>query len=127
MRSTPSSPTRERTGVRAATVADASQILAVQARTWDAAYRGLLPDRALPRADDPQRLAFWRSVLMTGRTAARVATTRDGAVVGFSTGGPARDRALGTDQEIHTLYVLPEHQGAGLGRKLFRRTVAVLQ
>ncbi|PJI53139.1 GNAT family N-acetyltransferase, partial [Methylobacterium radiotolerans] len=41
-------------------------------------------------------------------------------VVGYAAYGRTRSRSLGTEAEIDELYLLPEYQGVGLGRRLFR-------
>jgi GNAT superfamily N-acetyltransferase len=41
-------------------------------------------------------------------------------IVGYAAYGRTRSRALGTEAEIDELYLLPEYQGVGLGRRLFR-------
>ena len=115
------------TRLRPATLDDAAAILAVQAASWRATYTGLVPERLFPDADDPARLRFWREILLTGRTATRVACTADGALVGFVSCGPRREPKLAADGEIYALYVRPEAQGAGVGRRLFRAAAHVLR
>jgi GNAT superfamily N-acetyltransferase len=78
-----------------------------------------------PRADDAGRLRFWREVLLTGTTATRLAVAPDGAVTGFVSCGPRRDPHLPADGEIYALYLRPEAQGAGLGRRLFHAAARI--
>jgi ribosomal protein S18 acetylase RimI-like enzyme len=42
-----------------------------------------------------------------------------GSVAGYATLGPARSRGLSARGEIYELYLAPEYQGIGLGRRLF--------
>jgi ribosomal protein S18 acetylase RimI-like enzyme len=115
------------TRLRPAGLGDEAAILAVQAASWRAAYTGLLPAPIFPRAEDPARLRFWREVLLTGTTATRVAVAPDGAVTGFVSCGQRRDPNLPADGEIYALYLRPEAQGAGLGRRLFHAAAHVLR
>lgn len=62
--------------------------------------------------------AWWQSALRRGRPIAVVETGE--LVVGYAAYGRTRSRALGTEAEIDELYLLPEYQGVGLGRRLFR-------
>ena len=115
------------TRLRPAGLGDEAAILAVQAASWRATYTGLLPEAVFPRADDAGRLRFWRDVLLTGTTATRVAVTAEGAVTGFVSCGPTRDPNLPADGEIYALYLRPEAQGAGLGRRLFHAAAHILR
>jgi GNAT superfamily N-acetyltransferase len=115
------------TRLRPAVLGDEAAILAVQAASWRATYTGLVPERVFPRADDPARLRFWRETLLTGRTATRVAVAADGAVTGFVSCGPRRDPNLPAEGEIYALYLLPEAQGAGLGRRLLHAAAHILR
>lgn len=115
------------TRLRPAGLGDEAAILAVQAASWRAAYAGLLPDKVFPRVDDAGRLRFWREVLLTGTTATRVAVGADGAVTGFVSCGSRRDPNLPADGEIYALYLRPEAQGAGVGRRLFHAAAHILR
>jgi ribosomal protein S18 acetylase RimI-like enzyme len=65
--------------------------------------------------------ARWRAAIAgRGRESVLVAERRQHAIVGMTSFGPARDRALGLDGEIYTLYVDPDHFGLGAGRALLR-------
>ncbi len=115
------------TRLRPAGLGDEAAILAVQAASWRATYTGLLPERVFPRVEDPARLRFWREVLLTGATATRVAVTPEGAIVGFVSCGSRRGATLPADGEIYALYLHPDAQGAGLGRRLFHAAAEILR
>ncbi len=116
-----------RLSTRPGAVGDAAGILTVQALSWQAAYQGLLPTRAFPKADDPSGVRYWRQILLSGDTATRVAARADGAVVAFASGGWRRDPSLPADSEIYALYVHPDLQGRGLGRRLLKSLGAVFE
>ena len=105
--------------VRQATEDDAEAIERVRYETWQATYRGLMPDALLDgmtpnvgarrerlRAQPPGHLCF---VAEAG-----------GAVVGFAFGGPERAKDPDYRGEVYAIYVLPAFQGHGLGRALIR-------
>jgi ribosomal protein S18 acetylase RimI-like enzyme len=41
-------------------------------------------------------------------------------IAGYASYGRCRDRSLPADGEVDELYLLPEYQGIGLGRRLFK-------
>ena len=57
------------TSVRAATPADAAAIAGVHVRSWQAAYRGIVPDEVLDGLSLPDREQRWRSILRAQRRA----------------------------------------------------------
>ncbi len=106
--------------VRQAVPEDASAIAAVHVGSWQAAYRGLLPDELLDGLSAAQREVTWREA-MTGdaRPAVYVAVV-DGAVVGFcAVAAPGRDSDVADDTaEIGAIYVDPGLWRTGVGRAL---------
>lgn len=118
-------------GVRPATPADADGIGLVHARSWQAAYRGLLPREYLDRIDPAQRADRWRRVL-TGDGADRdgvlVAGAPDGPVTGFVSFGATRDGDLDArvTGEVYALYAAPDAWGTGTGRALMDAAVTEL-
>ena len=48
-------------------------------------------------------------------------------IVAMASAGATRDRAIGFDGEVYTLYVDPAHFGQGAGRQLLNGTFAELQ
>ncbi len=102
---------------RRATASDAFGISAVHEASWRHAYTGLIPHRALDtmiRRRDPK----WWARAIRNSTRILVLETR-GQVVGYATIGPNRVSALPQEGEVYELYLLPEYQGVGLGKKLF--------
>src|SRR3954471_10567694 len=78
--------------IRPAVPAAAAAIAAVHVRTWQGAYRGVLPDEHLDALDVARWTAGWQR-LLTGerpRSATLVAVT-GGRVVGFVDVVPSRD------------------------------------
>jgi GNAT superfamily N-acetyltransferase len=112
---------------RPATEADLGGIATVRIRTWQDAYREIMPQDyldALTPAAETERLR--RRGLGTGTSVAEL----DGAVVGFAAVGPYRDQDVPAPQpgcgEVVAIYVLPGHQGAGIGRALLARALEQL-
>lgn len=105
--------------IRAAVPADAAAIAEVYVETWRAAYAGILPADALARMSVASQIRQWRSLLSAG-DAALVVTDPDGGpgIVGFGGYGPNRGRNLPYSGEVYTLYVAPDHQNKGVGRRL---------
>lgn len=94
------------TGIRDARDTDAAGIAAVHVMSWQAAYRGLLPDDVLDGLSVDVRSEFWAATLPDAPV---LVATIDGTVVGFAAVGPERLRAL---------YVHPAHWRAGIGTRL---------
>ena len=111
--------------VRRAVVGDAEAIERVRTDTWRDAYRGLMPDALLDRLDYDATRRRTLMAVMPPHQFALVAEDASG-VVGFCLGGrsrPPEDRFRG---EVYAIYVLPEHQGHGIGRALLEAAVAEL-
>jgi GNAT superfamily N-acetyltransferase len=118
--------------IRRALADDALGVATVHVRSWQAAYRGLMPDVYLDELDVERRRAGWeRTIAETEwpRSGTLVATEANGNVVGFANIGPARDGdgdplVIG---ELAAIYLLPEAWGSGVGRRLMLAAVNVLR
>ena len=106
--------------IRPARLSDASAIADIQVETWRDTYAGLIPDRTLLGLSRTSHIESWHRILRDTRadTITRVAEGADACVVGFANAGRSRPTNLSYDGEVYTLYVLPDHQGAGNGRRL---------
>ena len=110
------------TVIRAARVADAAQIAVVHVRSWQGAYRGLLPQAYLDGLDPAQRVGRWERSLAEGEAGhAGVLVADDGgALLGFASYSSSRDSDAdpGWVGEIGAIYLLPSVWGNGVGRRL---------
>ncbi len=105
--------------MRPARGADAGAIAAVHVASWQAAYRGLLPDEYLASQSVPIRTGQWETVLADPQAGHVLVVLREGQVVGFAHAGPSGDTdAPPLTGEIVTIYLHPDVWGQGLGRQL---------
>ncbi|WP_075217312.1 GNAT family N-acetyltransferase [Mongoliimonas terrestris] len=114
--------------IRRARLEDAAGIAAVHDQAWRNAYRGILPGLDLERMVERRGPAWWSKALR--RQVVVLVLEVDGQVVGYATVGPSRMRTLPYKGEIYEIYLLPQYQGVGLGRRLFqaaRRTLSELK
>jgi ribosomal protein S18 acetylase RimI-like enzyme len=106
--------------VREATAADAAAIARVHLASWQAAYRGLVPDGFLDSLNLGERTARWREQL-THRPLGQVTHVAevDGEIAGFAAGGACRDQEAGPrDGELYAIYVDPGSWRQGVGALL---------
>jgi ribosomal protein S18 acetylase RimI-like enzyme len=104
--------------VRRAEAADAMSVAGVHVRSWQVAYRGLLPDAYLDglRAEDrAERYDFAATGPLRPQTMVAVEA---GLIRGFATTTPARDPEMAGYGELCALYVDPEHWGRRIGLAL---------
>ena len=106
--------------IRPACLSDAFAIADIQVETWRDTYAGLIPDRTLLGLSRASHIENWRRILRD-TWADNITCVAEGpcaCVVGFANAGRARPTNLPYDGEVYTLYVLPDHQGVGHGRRL---------
>jgi GNAT superfamily N-acetyltransferase len=108
--------------IRPATLEDAGVIALIQTRSWQAAYRGLLPQEVLDQLDLTRRTERWRQILddMDPARHALLVAESDELAAGFASIGPARDQDTDPARtgEVRAIYLLPQSWGQGLGREL---------
>jgi GNAT superfamily N-acetyltransferase len=105
--------------VRPARPEDATAIGAVHVRAWQVGYRGMMPDSYLDGLSAAERAAMWeRQIPRIPSNQVLLVAEREGAIVGFGGGGPARrpiDEGL---LELYLLNVDPQHWSSGAGGAL---------
>lgn len=105
---------------RTATVADVKQIAALHARSWQEAYRGIMPDAFLDNDVEAERLAVWQERFEEQLPNRQVIVAEaDGKLAGFAC------VVVGSDSEygalLDNLHVASSYKGRGIGRQLMKR------
>jgi len=106
------------TDIRRAGPEDADAIALVHDRSWRAAYTGIIPHRALISMIGRRGPRWWADAIRRSTTVLLLEV--GGHVAGYATLGRNRARELPQDGEIYELYLSPEFQGIGFGRRLFQ-------
>jgi len=94
--------------VRPAKAADAAAVASTHDEAWRAAYQGIIPGAELEKLINRRGTGSRVSVLVFGDK-----------VAGYANYGRNRARSLHFEGEIYELYLRPEFQGLGFGRRLF--------
>jgi len=103
--------------VRRAKPSDAKAIAGTHDDAWRTAYQGIIPGPELDKLINRRGPDWWESAIRKG---SRIAILVFGdSVAGYANYGRNRARSLYYDGEIYELYLRPEFQGLGFGRKLF--------
>ena len=109
--------------IRPALPGDAAAIAAVHVRSWQQAYRELMPEDYLTAlgATLDRRSTYWRQTLEAGAQRVSVAIV-DEQLVGWIAYGQSRDvdAVPGGTGEVTALYLLAEHWGTGIGAALWQ-------
>jgi ribosomal protein S18 acetylase RimI-like enzyme len=103
--------------IRRAKASDAAAVADAHDEAWRTAYQGIIPGAELDRLINRRGPAWWDSAIRKG---SRIALLQFGdKVAGYANYGRNRARSLHYDGEIYELYLRPEYQGLGFGRRLF--------
>jgi len=103
--------------VRPAKAADATAVATTHDEAWRSAYQGIIPGAELEKLINRRGPQWWDSAIRKG---SRVSVLVFGdRIAGYANYGRNRARSLYYDGEIYELYLRPEFQGLGFGRKLF--------
>jgi GNAT superfamily N-acetyltransferase len=117
--------------VRPATPTDAPAIAAIHVASWQAAYRGLMPDTLLDNLSVNQRLAMWEKRLSgpVDESWRTFVCDLDQQIAGWASAGCVRDADLDPAivGELYGLYTLPGVWGRGVGRTLWLRVLDELR
>ena len=103
--------------VRRAKPSDAAAIAVTHDDAWRCAYQGVIPGPELDKLINRRGADWWDSAIRKG---SRIAILVFGeTVAGYANYGRNRARSLHFEGEIYELYLRPEFQGLGFGRRLF--------
>jgi ribosomal protein S18 acetylase RimI-like enzyme len=103
--------------IRRALPGDAEEIAAVHDSAWREAYRGIIPGRELEQLILRRGPDWWRRAVAQGSRLLVLST--HGAIAGYVSYGRNRAPAMEYEGEIFELYLAPEYQGLGFGKRLF--------
>jgi ribosomal protein S18 acetylase RimI-like enzyme len=103
--------------IRRARPADAKSVATAHDDAWRNAYQGVIPGAELERLIARRGEAWWNGAIRKG---SRISLLAFGdTIAGYANYGRNRARSLYYDGEIYELYLRPEFQGLGFGRRLF--------
>jgi ribosomal protein S18 acetylase RimI-like enzyme len=103
--------------IRVAGSADAQGVAGVHDSAWREAYRGIIPGAHLERMVERRGERWWANAIARG---SRIAVLDfNETIAGYASYGRNRAASLPYRGEIFELYLLPEYQGMGFGRRLF--------
>jgi ribosomal protein S18 acetylase RimI-like enzyme len=116
--------------IRTAVVEDAAQIADVHVRSWQGAYRGLMPQQYLDGLDPAARAEMWATIASRadGVRSGVLVAEDETAVAAFLSFGPTRDDGQdpGRTGEIAAIYAAPDAWGTGCGRDLMTSALEIL-
>jgi ribosomal protein S18 acetylase RimI-like enzyme len=103
--------------IRRARSADATDVAGTHDEAWRAAYQGIIPGNELDKLINRRGPEWWDSAIRKG---SRITILQFGdKVAGYANYGRNRARSLFYEGEVYELYLRPEFQGLGFGRRLF--------
>ncbi|MCC5976812.1 MAG: GNAT family N-acetyltransferase [Salinarimonas sp.] len=105
------------TAIRIAGPADFRGISQTFDQAWREAYRGVIPGIQLERLVQRRGPTWWRLTLQRPRPVAVLEIRKK--IAGYACYGRCRDASIPASGEIDELYLRPEYQGLGFGRRLF--------
>ncbi len=103
--------------IRNARDGDADAIAEVHDAAWRDAYRGIIPGRELERMIARRGPLWWHSAITRGSRL--VVLDFDETIGGYASYGRNRVPSMPFGGEVFELYIAPEFQGCGFGRRLF--------
>jgi ribosomal protein S18 acetylase RimI-like enzyme len=104
--------------IRAAKRSDAAGIADVHDAAWRESYRGVIRGAVLEKMIEARGPQWWERSI--GARNAMLVLDFAGQIAGYVSFGVSRGRSERYPNQIYELYLKPEFQGVGFGRKLFQ-------
>ena len=114
--------------IRKAKFEDAKGIAKVHIKSWRETYKGIVDEEYLRNLDLEHRTNKWKEILEKPKPHSWtfVAVDEDEKVVGFISGGAAREKVAQYKGEMYAIYILKRAQGYKLGYRLTKRLCSIL-
>ena len=114
--------------LRRAVAADAVAIAEVRIKSWRATYRGMMPDAYLDEMKLEDSVAHWTKILEAASDKVCVFVAEsEGGIVGFASGMLLQEEKFGLNAELTAVYLNPEMQGSGIGRRMVQEVAQACQ
>ncbi|MDO6814487.1 GNAT family N-acetyltransferase [Cobetia amphilecti] len=105
--------------IQSATINDCFEVAILHVKTWQHAYRGMLPECYLNSLSVSDREIMWRRMIKQQSAQLLVARIAE-QITGFVAFGASRDKDASIDRsEIWAIYVAPESWSMGIGHSLW--------
>lgn len=117
--------------IREAKLNDSAAIAKVHVDTWQATYRGIVPEAYIAKLSYKRRKSNWDNQLSISTEAESdyfvyVAENSTGKVIGFVDGGLERSNNSRYKCEIYAIYILKAYQRKGIGLSLVQQIASRL-
>jgi GNAT superfamily N-acetyltransferase len=113
--------------IRLARQDDAADVAQVYIDSWHDTYPGILPGTLLRAMTPKGQTARWLAAIRAQEREKVLVADSPQGIIGMASLGPCRDKSLGFDGEVYTLYVDPNYLGLGIGRALLKGAFAALE
>ena len=104
--------------IRRAEENDALSIAQIYIETWRSSYAGILPDHVLINMKPQKSMITFARSIKENSEITLVATESNLGIVGMGSVGQNRANDNKYQGEVYTLYIHPDHQNKGIGKKL---------
>ena len=106
--------------IREANINDAEGIANVHVKSWQAAYRGIMPKDYLLSLSVKEKIETWLKSLSEKSLGINLVIEKNKEIIGFCVFGPARDNDLKYHNvgELVALNILPSYWGNGYGTRI---------
>jgi GNAT superfamily N-acetyltransferase len=104
---------------REAGLADCAEVAKVHVRSWRESFAGLVPETVMERITIEKRTKAFLERFQSSSYKMYVAEVADRGIIGFADCGEPRSEIDDYQAELYAIFLLPEFQGSGVGRRLF--------
>jgi ribosomal protein S18 acetylase RimI-like enzyme len=110
--------------IRKAKISDAFGIANVHIESWKETYSKIIPDEYLSSLSKIDRQKMWEQIIQENKLGQYLfVAIVGGNIVGFVSGGKAREIEYGQEGELYAIYLLKIFHGKGMGAALFMKLV----